>query len=514
VIRPPTQEEVSALVEELGLGVNPEELSDYRDLVGTLVGSMQAATEVAVCVNAGPPGIRDPGRRPEPEEDPLGAIARWCHVSDPDADGPLSGRRIGVKDCIAVAGVPMTFGSRVLEDYTPDRDSVVVERILAAGATIVAITNMDDLASAPSGETCRYGRIRNPVDPARIAGGSSGGSAAALHYDAIDLALGTDTGGSIRDPSSFCGVIGLKATFGLIPMVGVGGLDETIDHVGPLARSTEGLAALLGVVAGPHPDEPLHRDVRTADYAAAVAEAGDDLRDFKIGIVGEGFGEQVGASPESAEAVREVIEAMADLGSQVTEISVPEHLLASDLLYAIYTEGASDLWRSGGIGYGSARRHAIDFADAFGAGFLARRALVSADVKVTMLAGEWLRRTRPGSVYTHAQRARGRIRRAYDRALADHDLLLMPTTPFVAFEATEVGVRDRVTRSWAAEANTAPFDLTGHPALSLPLAEVDGLPQGVMAVARHFEEARLLSFAATCERALGLRPEPPLTARR
>jgi amidase len=509
MIKPPTREELSALVEELALGVAADELSDYEEIVGILVSSLNAAAEVAVDPDEPPRGIRDPGRRPEPGEDPLNAIARWCHVHDPRAKGPLSGKRVGVKDCIAVAGVPMSFGSPLLENYTPRRDSAVVERILAAGGEIVAITNMDDLASAPSGETCRYGRIRNPVDPARITGGSSGGSAAALHYDRIDVTLGTDTGGSIRDPSAFCGVVGLKATFGLIPMAGVGALDETIDHVGPLARSTEDLAALLGAIAGPHPDDPLHRDVRTEDYAAAVAEAADDLKGFRIGIVAEGFGEQVGASQSSVQAVRGVIDRMAELGATVTEVSVPEHLVAGDLLYAIYVEGACELWSSGGIGYGSARHQATDFADAFGAGFLARRSLVSADVKGTMLAGEWLRRARPGSVYTHAQRARPQIRRGYDRVLADHDLLILPTTPFVAFEATEVGVLERVTRSWAAEANTAPFDLTGHPALSIPLAEVDGLPQGVMAIGRHFQEARLLSFAATCERSLGLRPPPP-----
>jgi amidase len=514
MIRPLTERELAAMVDELGLGVTSEELAGYGELVAMLVRSMQGAAEVAVSADGEWRGTRDPGRRPAHDEDPLGAIARWCHVRDPDAEGPLSGRRIAVKDCIAVAGVPMTFGSPLLEDYTPQRDSVVVERILEAGGEIVAITNMDDLASAPSGETCRYGRIKNPIDPCRITGGSSGGSAAALHYDAIDMSLGTDTGGSIRGPSSFCGVFGLKATFGLIPMIGVGELDETIDHVGPLARTTRDLAALLGVIAGPHPDEPLHRDARTADYASAVVEAPDDLKSVRIGVLIEGFGKQVGVAPTSAAAVRTAVERMAELGAVVTEVSVPEHLLAGDLLYAIYIEGASALWKSGGIGYGSARPRASDFAAAFGEGFLTRRALVSADVKVTILAGEWLRRTRPGSVYAHAQRARRRIRSSYDRALADVDLLLLPTTPFVAFEATEVGVCERVTRAWAAEANTAPFDLTGHPALSLPLAEVDGLPQGVMAIGRHFEEARLLSFAATCEGALGLVPQPPSTATR
>lgn len=508
MIRPPTGTELAALVGELGLEIAPDELADYGQIMAILIGSAQAAAGVALSSDGAPPGVRDPGRRPEPDEDPLGAIARWCHVRDPAAEGPLSGLRVAVKDCIAVAGVPMTFGSPLLEGYTPERDSAVVERVLAAGGEIVAVTNMDDLASAPSGETCRYGRIRNPVDPARITGGSSGGSAAALHYDGIDVSLGTDTGGSIRDPSSFCGVLGLKATFGLVPMAGVGALDETIDHVGPLARSTPELAALLQAIAGPHPDEPLHRHVQAEDYLAAVEQAPDRLDGVRIGLLAEGFDEQVGAAPASADAVRGVAERMGELGAGLTEVSVPEHLVAGDLLYAIYAEGASDLWRSGGVDYGSARRQPEDFADAFGQGYLARRGLVSADVKVTILAGEWLRRIRPGSVYAHAQRARHQVRAAYDRALNDVDLLLVPTTPFVAFEATEVGVLERVTRAWAAEANTAPFDLTGHPALSLPLAEVDGLPQGVMVIGRHFHEARMVSFAATCERTLGLRPQP------
>ena len=500
----PGADELAALTQELGLGIPAEALNDYRSVIESLLDCVRTAQDAQVTVPPLPE--RDPGRRPEPGEDPLNAIARWCEVKDSDRGGPLAGLRVGVKDCIAVGGVPMTFGSPLLEDYTPSRDSVIAERILAAGGEIVAITNMDDLAAGPAGETCRYGRIRNPVDPARVTGGSSGGSAAALHYDAIDFEVCTDTGGSIRTPASFCGVIGLKPTFGLVPMPGVGGLDETIDNAGPLERTTSDLAALLSAIAGPHPDEPLHRYVTPDDYANAVATAPDDLKGFRIGVLCEGFGDEVGMAQETADAVGEVVERMSESGAAVIAVSVPEHLIAGDLLYVIYAEGSSDYWRSGGVGYGSARRCDPDFAEAFGEGFLKRRALASPDVKATLLTGEWLRRTHPGSAYANAQQARPAIRAAYDEALRDVDLLVLPTTPFVAFEATEVGLGERMRRSWAAEANVGAFDLTGHPAISLPLAEVGGLPQGVMAVGRHFEETRLLSFAASCERALGLRP--------
>jgi amidase len=513
VIPNPGADELSGLAQELGLGISAEELDDYRAVLQDLLDTFRTAQgaqdlQQAQSSQAGGPPLaeRGPGRRPEPAEDPLNAIARWCEVKGSDRDGPLAGVRVGIKDCIAVGGVEMTFGSPLLEGYTPSRDSVIAERILAAGGEIVAITNMDDLAAGPIGETCRYGRIRNPVDPARVTGGSSGGSAAALYYDSIDVTVGTDTGGSIRTPSSLCGVIGLKPTFGLVPMTGVGALDESIDHAGPLARTTAELAALLSAIAGPHPDDPLHRYVETADYPNAVANAAGDLKGVRIGVLCEGFGDEVGTVAETADAVGGVVERMAESGAEVVAVSVPEHLIAGALLYAIYAEGSSDYWRSGGVNYGSPRRYDPEFAQAFSDGILQRLALVSPDVKVTLLAGEWVRRTQPGVAYANAQSARPAIRAAYDEALRDVDLIVLPTTPFVAYEATEVGPAERMRRSWAAEGNVGAFDLTGHPAISLPLAEVDGLPQGLMAVGRHFEEARLLSFAATCERALGLRP--------
>src|SRR5438105_5938326 len=212
--------------------------------------------------------VRDPGGPPAAGEDPLNALVRRCRVVAEGAEGPLSGKRVAVKDAIAIAGIPLTCGSRILQGFVPAEDSVVAERILRAAGEVVVITNMDDLAFSGGGDSSWYGPTLNPWDHGRTAGGSSGGSAAALFYDGIDVSVGGDQGGSIRAPASWCGVLGLKPTHGLVPYVGITGIDQTFDHCGPLARTAAGAAALLQAIAGKDDGDPRQRDVPDADYTA------------------------------------------------------------------------------------------------------------------------------------------------------------------------------------------------------------------------------------------------------
>ena len=210
-------------------------------------------------------------------------------------EGILWGRRLAMKDSVAIAGIPLTCGSAILQGFVLAHDATVTDRILRTGAEIVCITNMDDLAFSGGGESSWYGPTRNPFDPARSAGGSSSGAAAALWYDGIDLAIGCDQGGSIRTPASWCGVVGLKPTHSLVPYTGIAGIDATFDHCGPLARTAEDAALLLQAIAGPDPGDPRLREHPRTDYAAAVERAGNDLRGLRIGIITEGFSEAVGA---------------------------------------------------------------------------------------------------------------------------------------------------------------------------------------------------------------------------
>ena len=451
--------------------------------------------------------VRDPGRRPGRDEDPFNAIVRLCRVRADGAEGVLSGKRVAVKDAVAIAGIPLTCGSCVLHGYAPVEDSVVADRILRAGGEIVAITNMDDLAFSGGGESSCYGPTLNPWDEKRSAGGSSGGSAASLFYDGIDVAVGCDQGGSIRAPASWCGVLGLKPTHGLVPYVGIAGIDQTFDHCGPLGRTTADVAALLQAIAGEDEADPRQRELPSADYLAAVAEAPASLVGVRIGVVAEGFDDAVGIEPATAEAVRGATERLGELGAELVGVSLPEHLQAGGIAFIGFVEGMTNLMESGGNGYSWSGRYWQDLAPAVASGLREHAQELSPQMKVALIAGRWLRNRYAGELYAKAQNLRPWLRGAYDRALAGVDVLLLPTTPWPAHQlAPEPPLAEKVLRGWANLSNTYPTDMTGHPALSLPLAESDGLPVGVMLAGRRFEDARLLSIAATFERELGWAP--------
>jgi amidase len=448
--------------------------------------------------------VREPGERPSRDDDPLNAIVRRCRVRAEGCEGLLSGKRVAMKDSVAIAGIPLSCGSAILQGFVPAYDATVTDRILRAGAEITCITNMDDLAFSGGGESSWYGPTRNPFDRERSAGGSSSGAAAALWYDGIDLAVGCDQGGSIRAPASWCGVVGLKPTHSLVPYTGIAGIDATFDHCGPLARTAEGAALLLQVMAGADPGDPRQRDLPRADYARAVERAGGDLSDLRIGIVAEGFSEAVGAEPATCAAVRAAAERLAGLGAELCERSLPEHLEAGGVAFAGFVEGMTALMTSGGNGIGWAGRYWEELAPAIVEGLRERGNELSPQVKAVLTAGVHLRERLGGAPYARAQNLRPWLRAAYDRALDGVDVLLLPTTPFRAFRLDdELRTSERVLRGWANLANTYPTDMSGHPAISLPLAQAEGLPVGVMLVGHRFDDARLLAIAATCERTLG-----------
>jgi amidase len=453
--------------------------------------------------------VREAGRPPEAGEDPLNAIVRYCRVRAEGADGVLSGKRIGIKDSVAIAGIPLTCGSRVLKGYVPGEDSVVVDRILRAGGELVAVTNMDDMALSGGGDSSWYGPTLNPWDETRSAGGSSSGSAAALFYDGIDVCVGGDQGGSIRVPASWCGVVGLKPTHSLVPYTGIAGMDQTFDHCGPMGRAAADVAALLQTIAGKDESDPRQREVVTADYPAAVDRAADDLHGIRLGVVAEGFSDGVGAEPATVEAVRETVERLSGLGAKPVELSLPEHLEAGGLAFASFVEGATSTIEGGGNGFGWSGRYWEDLPPALAKGLGTHAQELSPQVKIMLVAGRWLRRRHAGALYAKAQNLRPWLREAYDRALDGVDALLLPTTPWRAHLLTpEPSMSEKVLRGWQNLGNTYPTDMTGHPAISLPLAEADGLPVGVMLVGRRFDDALLLGLAATCERALGWAPSP------
>jgi amidase len=498
------QSELPELARAWGFDPSPEEAGELLAIGEAVFATLDLLETHEPDLPAPVEAVRDPGRRASAEEDPLNAIVRLCRVRAEAHEGILSGQRIAIKDSVAVAGVPLTCGSAILQGFVPRYDATVTDRILRAGAEIVCVTNMDDLAFSAGGESSWYGPTRNPFDHERSAGGSSSGSAAALWYDDVDLAVGCDQGGSIRIPASWCGVVGLKPTHSLVPYTRIAGIDQTFDHCGPMARTAEGAALLLQAIAGKDPGDPRQRDVPDADYTGAVERAADGLRGLRIGVVAEGFSEGVGAEPATCDAVRACVEQLAGLGAEVREQSLPEHLQAGGIAFAGFVEGMTALMTSGGNGIGWSGRYWEELAPAIVKGLREHANELSPQVKVTLAVGRHLREHLGGALYARAENLKPWLRTAYDRGLADADVLLFPTTPFRAFRLDdELRTSERVLRGWANLANTYPTDMSGHPAISLPLAQAEGLPVGVMLVGRPFDDARLLAIAATCERALG-----------
>lgn len=499
-----TKRELLLHATALGFRLTEHETSTLLSLVSGALDAVEGVGDT--CAPSGPAGSRRVWGRPSRDADPLNALLHQVDVSV-DSDGPLEGMRVAVKNSIAVAGVPMTAGSALLAEFVPTEDSVVVERLLRAGARIVATTNMDEFGLCAGGDTGRYGPVLNPFDNSRSAGGSSGGCAAALHYSGMDVAVGADQGGSVRVPAAWCGVLGLKPTYGLVPYTGAVGIDQTLDHIGPLARSTADLARVLEVMAGADERDP--RQVRVPEcppYSAAVAEPTEDLKGLRIGRVREGFSDAVGIDTRVADAVDGAVDELRSLGATVEDVGLPEHLSAGPLCFGTTLEGMSALLAAGGNGYQWRGRYWTELAHALNDHWPTAADDLGTAAKVVLIAGAHLRERHRGAAYAAAQNQRAALVDAYRQALSTVDCLVMPTTPGLPHLIAGASEADRVLRGWDVLANTAPTNLTGHPALSLPLAQAAGLPVGVMFVGHPFGEAQLLRFAATSERQIGWLP--------
>jgi amidase len=446
---------------------------------------------------------RDPGSRPGTDEDPYNAFVTRCRVSGAD-EGPLDGLSVGLKDNIAVAGVETTVGSPTMDSYVPGRDATVVTRLLDAGATITAKLSMTPFSVGDSFHDVG----RNPRDPARDAGASSTGSAIAVVTGDVDVALGGDQGGSIRQPAAWCGCVGLKPTRGLVPYTGVQGLEDTIDSVGPMATSAKRCARTLEAIAGYDPLDPRQeRPVETDTYTDAL---GRDVEDLTVGVLEEGF-ETGGANEAVHGVVRDAIDRLADLGATVTDISVPWHPDGAALSTAIITEGMAMKIDHDGLTPFTRAYHDVEFADAFGKARRVRGDDISLRVKARLVFGDYLGDEYQHRYYGRAQNLARDLTDAYDEAFEDVDVLALPTWNDVAperpgAETYEDALDDMnaIDESWEARSSstTSQFNVSGHPALSVPCGTVDDLPVGLQLVGARFDERTLFRVADAFERAV------------
>ncbi len=470
------------------LSLDPTEADDYAEATTRFLGSF-AALQALPDPAASPPTGRA-YHRPSPAENGLNAWTVRSSIRE-RATGRLAGKTIAVKDNICVAGLPLTGGTSVIEGFVPAEDATVVARVLAEGAELTGVAACEYFSASGGSHTSASGRVQNPHRPGHTSGGSSSGCGALVGAGEVDLALGCDQGGSIRVPSSFCGIVGLKPTWGLVPYTGILSIDQHIDHVGPMTRTVEDNALLLEVIAGPDGVDPRQAKAAPARYTQAL---GQDVAGLRVGLVAEGFG---GCEAGVADRVRESAERLRAQGAWVEEVSVAQHLLFATLVTPFLILGGMGAIRSRGYA-----RQALDavprgLPEAF-ASVATRSGELPPNVKVMWLAYEEIERSGEApALYAKAKRLREFARKTYDEVLSRFDALLMPTTTVVAPPICKesASVLESFESIGHGMQNTGQFDITGHPALSVPCGSVSGLPVGAMLVGRHFEEVTLYRLA-------------------
>ena len=402
-------------------------------------------------------------------------------------DGPLLGIPLAHKDIFCTRGVRTSCGSRMLDTFIAPYDATVVDRLRAAGAVMLGKTNMDEFAMGSSNQTSWYGPARNPWDPQRVPGGSSGGSAAAVAASLAPVATGTETGGSIRQPAALTGLTGLKPTYGRVSRFGMVAFASSLDQAGLLARSAEDVALALGAVAGHDPNDSTSVDRPVDDYPDML---GADLSGIRIGIVKEQFGD--GLDPEVGKLIEEAILDLERLGAALCDVSIPNSALSIPVYYVVApAEASSNLSRYDGVRFGHRAADPSDLEDLYkrtrGEGFgdeVKRRIMIGTYV---LSAGYY------DAYYLKAQQVRRLIGADFARAFERVDLIAGPTSPFTAFPVGEK--MDDPVAMYLCDVYTSGINLAGLPALSVPAGFARGLPVGLHLMGNHFQEGRLLAAA-------------------
>ena len=493
----PTHAQLAEIVAELGMHMSDARIQEFLDV---MQGTLDAYDVVDAMPDYLPPVLypRTAGHRPSHEENPLNAWYVKTEVRGAPR-GPLHGRTVALKDNVCLAGVPMMNGASTLKGYTPDVDATVVTRLLDAGATIVGKAHCEYFCLSGGSHTNATGPVENPHRPGYSAGGSSSGSGALVGGGFVDMAIGGDQGGSIRIPASYCGCYGMKPTHGLVPYTGVMPIESTIDHTGPMTRSVLDNAVMLQAIAGEDGLDPRQYHPQVDDYVAAVGRGAGGLR---IAVVKEGFGHPASEADVDAKVLAGA-EVFKRLGATVDEVSIPAHLQGPAIWTPIALEGLTNQMMHGnGMGTGWEGMYTTSLLD-FHAHWRSRADELSDTLKISMFVGQYYLKHHRGHYYAKAQNLARQLREAYDRVLGAYDLLLMPTLPM---KATPLPPRDAPLALYCQRAfemlpNTAPFDVTGHPAMSVPCGMSDGLPVGMMLVGGKWKEAVIYRAAAAFEQA-------------
>ena len=417
---------------------------------------------------------------------------------------PLTGIPVCIKDVMCTKGVRTTCGSRMLESFVPPYDAHVAERLLSAGAVVVGKANMDEFAMGSSTENSAFFPTHNPWDLTRVPGGSSGGSAAAVAAGECLFALGSDTGGSIRQPAALCGVVGLKPTYGRVSRFGLVAFASSLDQIGPLARDVEDAALVLNCIGGYDPRDSTSADIALPDFTQSLQR---DLKGVRIGVPKEYMPEEM--DPAVRQAVKEAIDVMASLGASVDwDVSLPTTSYALAVYYIIApSEAMANLARYDGVKYGFSYQEGesmwenMEKTRQYGFGDEVKRRIMLGTFALS--AGYY------DAYYLKAQKVRTLIRREFDAAFEKYDALVTPVTPTPAFRLGEKV--DSPFEMYLSDIFTLPVNIAGIPGISVPGGFSEGLPVGVQILAKPFDEASLFRVAYAYEQATAWRDaHPPL----
>lgn len=479
----PTVDELQRIGDELNISLSADEAEQLCAYIEPMSGSYEYLESQPDEL----PPIQCPDRPyrfPDENENTLGAWYVKASIKARDS-GPLHGKKIVVKDNIFVANIPMMVGSAVLEGFIPDYDATVVSRMLDAGAEIVGKSVCECFCVAGGSCTAATGPVGNPHNPACSTGGSSSGSAALVVAGEVDMALGTDQGGSVRIPASWTGAYGMKATRDVVPYTGGMNMETSIDYIGPITTSVSDNALLLDVLAG------------TGDYGAKL---GQSIKGLKIAVVTEGFGHPL-SGPEVDECVRSAAERFGPLGANISEVSIPEHLAGTAIWGGVVSDGYWQTFKLNGLGYNYEGVYSPALHKAL-QNWTEKYSELPVTAKMLLLFGKYLEKYN-GYYYAKSKNLVRRLQAAYDRVLADHDLLLMPTTVQKSSpnpDLSDLNSTDAVmAQSFGNTLNTCQFNATGHPSMSIPCGMRDGLPIGLMLTGRAFSEQTIYQAAHAFE---------------
>ncbi len=491
----PNASELQDLARSLGIGLSDEEAREYSKLLAPLAAMADAQQKMPDYL----PEVkypRTPGYRPEGEENKYNA---WYYKSRIEGapEGRLKGKTVALKDNVMLAGVPMMNGTSILEGYVPEVDATIVTRLLDAGATILGKAHCENYCLSGSSHTNATGPCHNPHRMGYSAGGSSSGSAALVAAGEVDMAIGGDQGGSIRMPASFCGIYGMKPTYGLVPYTGVLGIEAAIDHVGPMTASVADNALMLEAIAGPDGIDGRQRDVVTHPYSEMLDGGVSGLR---IAVIEDGFDHAV-SQAESDAVVRAACTRFGELGAEVETIDFPLHREAATMYMPALAEGlAREMMLQSGVFYGVPGLY-VRGALERGSGWSERGDELPPTVRVFTLLGAWYMEKLGGRVYAKGMNLQRKAKDGFARLMEDYDLLLMPTVPLVAqpFPAADASIAEYCDHAWNMLANCPTYNYTGQPSMSVPCGTVDGLPVGLMITGRWWDEPTIYRAAAAFE---------------